>query len=210
MTHAIDEIFTKEQQEALTPDAVIAALQAGNGRYVAGDRTAWDHRAQIPKAAGGQHPMAIVLSCVDSRVLVEEVFDCGIGDLFVARVAGNFVNTDMLGSMEFACAVSGSKVVVVLGHQSCGAVKSTIDGADLGNITPMLKNIAPAVSAVDGFDDRTTNNPDFVHAVVEKNVQLTLARIRAESPALAELEAENKIKIVGAVYSLDDGSVTFL
>ncbi len=207
----IEEVLTKEQQDRLTPQEVVEALQAGNARFVAGDVTVRNHKAQIRKAVLSQHPKAIVLSCVDSRVPVEDVFDRGIGDLFVARVAGNFVNTDILGSMEFACKVSGSKLVLVLGHEHCGAVKSAIDGAKLGNITAMLANLNPAVARVDGFEgDRTSKNEAFVHAVTEKNVRMNLDRIRAESPVLREMEEAGQIAIRGALYDMGDGSVTFL
>ncbi len=198
----------------MTPETVIERLTAGNQRYVSGDLTEFDHLSQIPLATSGQHPMAAVVSCVDSRVLVEAVFDCGIGDLFVARVAGNFVNTDIIGSLEFATKVSGSKVVVVLGHESCGAVKSAIDKVELGNITPMLANIAPAVDALAATQpegtDLTSANADFVANVVDANVKNTIARIRTESPIMAEMETAGELRIVGAVYSLQNGQIKFM
>lgn len=204
-------VITQDQQSALTPEAVIAELGAGNARYVAGQLTERDHLAQIPLAQQGQYPKAAVLSCVDSRVPVEAIFDCGIGDLFVARVAGNFVNVDVLGSLEFACHVSGSKAIVVLGHEACGAVKAAVDGVELGNITEMLAKITPVVGATPGFaEDRTSANPALVDAVIEGNVRHTIGRIRAESPILAEMERAGAIAIVGAVYGLGDGVVRFL
>lgn len=206
-----EDVLTKEEQEKLTPACVIDALKQGNARFVAGEVTIRNHRAQIRKATLSQHPKAIVLSCVDSRVPVEDVFDRGIGDLFVARVAGNFVNPDILGSMEFACYVSGAKVILVLGHEHCGAVKSAIDKVELGNITEMLSKLKPAVEQTAGFaGNRTSSNTAFVHAVTEKNVRLMMQRIRDESPILSQMEAEGKVVICGAVYDMDNGEVVFL
>lgn len=207
----VTDVITKEVQDQLTPDEVLDRLKAGNARYVAGQMTVRNQKAQIPKATAGQHPKAIVLSCVDSRVPVEIVFDSGIGDMFVARVAGNFVNTDILGSMEYACKVAGSKLVLVMGHESCGAVKSAIDSVELGNITEMLAKIGPAIEGTTEFEnDRNSGNADYVKAVTERNVRLNVERIRAESPILKELEDEGTIAIRGAVYSLQDGVVTVL
>lgn len=206
----IEDVLTKEQQDKLTPDEVVKMLKEGNQRFVAGEVTIRNHRAQIRKAVASQFPKAIVLSCVDSRVPVEDVFDRGIGDMFVARVAGNFVNPDILGSMEFACHVSGAKIILVMGHEHCGAVKSAVDGVELGNITEMLAKVAPAVEQVSDIDgDRASSNPAFVHAVAEKNVRLNLDRIRAESSILNKMEQDNAIKIVGAMYDMDNGEVTF-
>lgn len=206
----IEDVLTKEQQDKLTPDTVLKMLQEGNERFVAGEVTVRNHKAQIRKAVASQFPKAIVLSCVDSRVPVEDVFDRGIGDMFVARVAGNFVNPDILGSMEFACHVSGAKVILVMGHEHCGAVKSAVDGVELGNITEMLSKIAPAVEQVSGVDgERASGNEDFVHAVAEKNVRMNVDRIRAESSILESMEKDGAIKIVGAMYDMDNGEVTF-
>lgn len=207
----IEEVLTKEQQDQLTPAVVIEALKEGNARFVDGEVTIRNHKAQIRKAAASQFPKAIVLSCVDSRVPVEDVFDRGIGDMFVARVAGNFVNPDILGSMEFACHVSGAKVILVLGHEHCGAVKAAVDDVELGNITEMLTKITPAVAATAGFDeDRSSGNADFVHAVSEQNVRMTIDRIRNESEILRDMEAGQAIAIIGALYDMDDGTVSFL
>lgn len=153
-----------------------------------------------------------MLSCVDSRVPVEDVFDRGIGDIFVARVAGNFVNEDILGSMEFACKVSGSKLILVMGHEHCGAVKAAIQGAELGNITGMLAKIRPSVDAVRARyrGEQAVDNEEFVHEVCERNVLDTIAAIRKRSPVLAELEEAGTIRIVGAVYDMDTGQVSFL
>ncbi len=207
----IEDVLTQEQQAKLTPKEVIDLLRVGNGRFVAGEVTVRNHKAQIRKAALSQFPKAIVLSCVDSRVPVEDVFDRGIGDMFVARVAGNFVNADILGSMEFACKVSGSKVILILGHEHCGAVKSAIDGVELGNITEMLSKIEPAVKQVEGYeDDRSSKNEAFVHEVTEQNVKLNIQRIRDESPILRQMESDGEIAIVGGLYDMDNGKVTFL
>jgi carbonic anhydrase len=206
-TTRTDRVLTRDEQQALTPDDVVGLLYAGNARFVAGDVTHRDHRAQVRAAVSGQWPKAVVLSCLDSRIPVEDVFDCGIGDLFVARVAGNIVNADILGSMEFACAASGAKVVYVLGHEHCGAVKGAIDRVELGNLTGLLRAIAPAIDEVGGHEPRTTKNLAFIHAVAEQNVRRTLRRIRTESPVLADLEARGELRIVGGVYDMDTGEV---
>jgi len=206
----VEDVLTQEEQAALTPDEVVRMLKEGNARFVADDLTARDHSEQVRKSTFSQYPKAIVLSCVDSRVPVEDVFDRGIGDIFVARVAGNFVNTDILGSMEFACKVSGSKLILVLGHEHCGAVKAAVDDVKLGNITPMLQNIRPAVESLEYEGDRSSKNAAFVHMACESNVRRTIDRIRAESPILEEMEAKGEIKIVGAVYDMDNGKVDWL
>ena len=206
----VQEVLTQEQRDALTPDEVIKSLKEGNERFVNNDLTARDHSAQVRKSATGQFPKAVVLSCLDSRVPVEDVFDKGIGDIFVGRVAGNFVNEDLLGSMEFGCKVAGAKVILVLGHEHCGAVKSAIDDVKLGNITAMLSKIRPAIEKVTYEGDRTSGNPEFVHQVCESNVKNTIEQIRQNSPILKEMEDSGQIKIVGAVYDMDTGEVTFL
>lgn len=206
----LNKIITKQEQEALTPDAVLKDLIEGNKRFTSDDFHSRDHNAMKNSAVGGQYPKAVILSCVDSRLPVETIFDQGIGDVFVARVAGNFENTDMLGSMEYACKVAGSKLVFVLGHESCGAVSAACDGVELGNITHMLSNIKPAVEATKTDGKRDSSNKDFVHNVVEKNVELTIIRIRQKSPILKNMEDKDEIKIVGGVYSLQTGEVKLL
>lgn len=206
----VEKVLSKEEQAALTPDAVISVFKEGNKRFVNNDLTARDHSKQVRNSTLSQYPKAIVLSCVDSRVPVEDVFDRGIGDLFVARVAGNFVNEDILGSMEFACKVSGSKLVLVLGHEHCGAVKAAVDDVKLGNITPMLEKIKPAVASVVYDGDRTSKNQEFVHMACESNVKNTMEQIRKRSPILKEMEEKGEIKIVGAVYDMDNGKVDWL
>jgi carbonic anhydrase len=207
----VERVLTQEEQQALTPDEVLRLLKEGNQRFVAGTVTIRDHSAQIREAVGGQFPKAMILSCVDSRVPVEDVFDRGIGDVFVARVAGNFENTDILGSMEFATKVSGAKLVLVMGHEDCGAIKAAIDGAKLGNITAMLENIKPAVDSLSSYEgDQTSANPEFVHLVAEKNVRMTMDRIRKRSSILSGMEEQGQIKITGALYDMDTGRIAFL
>ena len=206
----VQEVLTQEQRDALTPDEVIKSLKEGNERFVNNDLTARDHSAQVRKSATGKVPKAVVLSCLDSRVPVEDVFDSGIGDIFVGRVAGNFVNEDLLGSMEFGCKVAGSKLILVLGHEHCGAVKAAVDDVKLGNITAMLTKIRPAVDNVVYEGDRTSKNEEFVAKVCESNVLNTIEQIRLKSPILKEMEDNGQIKIVGGVYNMDTGIVTFL
>jgi len=203
---------TAEQQKALTPDSVLQDLMAGNKRYMQGKTTTPNITERIAATSTGQFPKAYILSCVDSRVPVELVFDQGIGDIFVGRVAGNVESVDQLGSAEFATKVAGAKVLMVLGHEACGAVKGACDGAELGNLTALLDQIEPAVKAVEGFkdDQKNSKNKEFVEAVIEKNVKLTVADVRKNSPVLAEMEKAGDIKIVGALYSLHDGSVTLV
>jgi carbonic anhydrase len=203
---------TKEEQSALTPDKVLADLMAGNARFVAGEIANPEVKKRIANSANGQYPKAVVLSCLDSRVPVELVFDQRIGDIFVGRVAGNIEDVDQLGSMEFATKLAGAKLVFVMGHTACGAVKGACDGAKLGNLTTLLARIEPAVEAVQGFkpEDRTSANKVFLEKVIEQNVRQTMANIRKDSPVLAELEASGKIKIVGGVYDLHTGKVTLL
>lgn len=175
------------------------------------DLTLRDNSALVRDATEGQYPKAVILSCVDSRIPVEDVFNKGIGDLFVARVAGNFVNEDILGSMEFGCKVSGAKLILVLGHESCGAIKSAIDDVKMGNITAMLAKIKPAIAGSQDFvGDKTSKNDDFVDAVAKKNVLLTIQNIKDKSPILKEMAEKGEIKIVGAYYDLHSGEVIFL
>ncbi|MBK1826770.1 carbonic anhydrase family protein [Haloferula rosea] len=202
---------TAEEQKALTPKAVLDDLMAGNARYVAETPEASDVSDRIDAGTKGQWPMAYVLSCVDSRVPVEQVFDQGIGDVFVGRVAGNIESTEQLGSMEFATAAAGSKLIFVLGHEACGAVKGACDGVKLGNLTDLLAEIQPAVDGVTGVEgDRSSKNKEFVDAVIEKNVQKTIADIRERSEVIADLEKKGSVMIVGGIYSLETGKVTLL
>jgi carbonic anhydrase len=206
----LNKIITKLEQEALTPDEVLNDLIEGNNRFTSDNFHSRDYNALKVSATVGQYPKAVILSCVDSRVPVETVFDQGIGDIFVARVAGNFENKDILGSMEYACKVAGSKLVFVMGHESCGAVSAACDGIELGNITHLLSNIKPAVEAVKTEGKRDSSNKKFVHDVVEKNVRLTMERVREKSPILKDMEDKGDIKIIGGVYSLQSGIVELL
>ena len=206
-----ERVLTQAEQAALTPDAVLTALEEGNGRFVAGTVTKRDHSKMVRDAVAGQYPKAVILSCLDSRIPVEDVFDRGIGDIFVARVAGNFVNTDILGSMEFGCAAAGAKVIVVLGHGRCGAVSGTINNVELGNLTATLQNIRPAVNASTDFEGKQdASNPEFVERVTEENVKLNVEAIRQRSPLLRKMEEEGKVKIVGAMYEMATGQVHFM
>lgn len=211
MSHIIKAI-TKEVQDKLTPMLVLEDFIEGNSRFTANKTNTADHKALITQTTTGQHPKAIVLSCIDSRVPVELIFDQTIGDVFVARVAGNFENTDILGSMEYSCKVAGSKLVFVLGHESCGAVKAACDHVELGNITAMLDNIQPAVKKSEGevSGEHNSSNREFVDKTIENNVLLTIERIREKSPILKELEAMKEIKIVGGVYHISSGKVTLI
>lgn len=206
----VEKVLTKEQQDAMTPDYIITSLKEGNVRFMNNDLTARNHSKQVRNSTLAQYPKAIVLSCVDSRVPVEDVFDKGIGDLFVARVAGNFMNEDILGSMEFACKVSGSKLILVMGHQHCGAIKAAIDDVKLGNITPMLQKIRPAVEMVKYDGERNSKNPEFVTMVAISNIKNTIDQIRLNSPILKEMEDKGEIKIVGAKYDMETGKVIWL
>ena len=187
-------------------------LKNGNNRFVTNNLNSVDNQALISQTTTGQFPKAVLLSCIDSRVPVETVFDQAIGDVFVARVAGNFENIDILGSIEYSCKVAGSKLVFVLGHESCGAVKAACDGVELGNITAMLDNIMPAVhkSSKEVEGEANSSNKDFVAATVSNNVVLTMDRIREKSPILKEMEDNGDIKIVGGVYKLSTGKVEML
>jgi len=206
-----EKVLTKAEQDALTPDTVIQRLKEGNRRYMNNDLTQRDHSALVRNASSGQYPKAVILSCVDSRVPVEDVFDKGIGDMFVGRVAGNFVNVDMLGSMEFGCKVSGAKLIVVMGHESCGAIKAAIDNVKLGNITAMLTKIQPAVARSQDFKgDKSSKNAEFVDYVAKNNVMMTIENIRKNSPILKEMEDKGEIKIIGAYYNLKTGEVIYL
>lgn len=204
---------TKNTQAAITPNKAIELLKEGNQRFVASNMAKRDLLDQVNDTASGQYPFATVLSCIDSRVSAELIFDQGVGDIFSARVAGNIVNEDLLGSIEFACKLAGTKVLVILGHTACGAVKGACDGAKLGNLTILLDKIMPAVNAVSQPSDagqRNSKNIDFVNDVAVKNVHMTIENTRNMSPVLKEMEDNGEIKIVGAMYDINNGKVTFL
>ncbi|MEM8762338.1 MAG: carbonic anhydrase family protein [Bacteroidota bacterium] len=204
---------TKATQAALTPKLALKLLKEGNQRFVEQNQTPRDLIEQVKQTTSGQYPFATILSCIDSRVSAELVFDQGVGDIFSARVAGNIVNEDILGSIEFACKLAGTKIIVVLGHTSCGAVKGACDDAKMGNLTVLLSKIKPAVEAISEPEDpslRNSKNSAFVNAVAEKNVYLTIDNLRQMSPVLAEMEENGEILVVGAMYDIADGKVHFL
>jgi carbonic anhydrase len=194
----------------MTPDEILQRMKSGNERFRRGEKTTQDYLAQQRASAKGQYPAAVLLSCIDSRAPAETIMDLGIGDVFNARVAGNVANEDILGSMEFACQVAGAKVVLVMGHTACGAIKGAIDQVQLGNLTGLLAKIRPAVDATAYTGERTAKNYDFVDAVARKNVELTLADIRRRSPTIAGLEGKGTIKLAGAMYNLESAVVDFL
>lgn len=206
----LDKVMTQEEQKSLTPDKVMTLLKEGNDRFVKGDLTVRDLPKQIIEASKGQYPKAVILSCLDSRVPIEKVFDRSIGDVFVARVAGNIVNEDILASMEYGCKVSGAKLIVVLGHSDCGAVKSAIDNVQMGNITELLAKIRPSIDSLGPYSgEKTSKNKEFVQKVSNENVRTAIDNIRLNSPILKEMEDKGEIKIVGADYDIDNGKVNF-
>lgn len=201
---------TQQVQSAMTPQQALAALKAGNERFVSDHPLRRDFPADVKATASGQYPFAVVLSCLDSRQPIEIVLDQGIGDIFSARVAGNVLNDDILGSMEFACKVSGAKLIAVIGHSNCGAIKGAVDDAQLGSLTGLLAKVKPAIAAVPaGVQPRTSKNYAFVDAVSEANVKLVLQEIRERSPVLREMLDKGEIGIVGGLYDLKTGKVQF-
>lgn len=201
--------MTKAVQAGITPETAIDILKSGNRRFAAGKPLARNTRQLVTQTALGQYPFASVLGCIDSRAAPELVFDQNIGDIFTARVAGNTVNEDILGSLEYAAKVAGSRLVVVLGHTNCGAIKGACDGVKMGNLTTLLDKLAPAVSAVQTSGERSSKNHQFVDDVTEMNVDLVIRNIRDKSPILKELEDTGKIRIVGAVYDTASGKVAW-
>jgi len=203
---------TKETQALMTPTSAIEALKEGNKRFVTKSTISRNLNEQVEDTSKGQFPFATVLHCIDSRVSAELLFDQGVGDVFSIRIAGNFVNEDILGSMEFACKLAGTKTVLVLGHTACGAVKGACDHARLGNLTKLIEKIEPAVEAVaEPKDDslRNSKNIDFVNEVAKKNVEMTIDNIRSQSAVLKEMEDNSEISIVGGMYDIATGKVEF-
>tara|TARA_R110002049_G_scaffold74710_1_gene192481 strand:+ start:10839 stop:11468 length:630 start_codon:yes stop_codon:yes gene_type:complete len=203
---------TRETQATMTPNKALNYLKEGNQRFQGNLKANRNLLEQVNDTSEGQFPFATILSCIDSRVSAELVFDQGLGDIFSIRIAGNFVNEDILGSMEFACKLAGTKLLVVLGHTSCGAIKGACDHARLGNLTALINKIEPAVEAViEPAEEnlRNSKNLDFVDKVAEKNVHLTLGNIRKNSPVLTEMEENGEIKVVGAMYDVSNGEVVF-
>lgn len=202
--------LTRELQEKITPVDAIELLKKGNKRFIEKKMTDRDLLSQVDQTASGQYPFAVVLSCIDSRVPAELVFDQGVGDIFSCRVAGNVVNEDVLGSIEFACKAAGSKAIVVLGHTKCGAVKGACDKVELGNLTALLSKIQPAVNAeTQTTDDRTSSNGGFVDRVAELNVHHVMKEIHGKSPVLDEMLRSNEIAMIGGMYNVENGSVEF-
>lgn len=199
--------LTQELQENLTPSDAHRILVEGNKRFVQNVKAQRNLKSQVLETSSGQYPFAVILSCIDSRVPAELVFDQGIGDVFSARVAGNIINEDILGSMEYACKVAGSKIIVVMGHSKCGAVTAACQGVELGNVTSLLSKIRVAVNDVKS--EGLEMNEEGIETVSERNVKNSIIRIRQESSILAEMEANGEIEIVGAMYSVTSGEVTF-
>jgi carbonic anhydrase len=202
--------MSKEARDKLSPDEIIEGLKQGNARFRSGKMHAQNYLAQAKATAAGQYPAAAILGCIDSRAAAEIILDARLGDLFNARVAGNVVNDDMIGSLEFACAVAGAKVIVVMGHTACGAIKGAVDDAKLGDLTGLLAKIKPAIEATKYSGERSSKNYAFVDAVAATNVRLGMDEIRQRSDTLAGLEKDGKIKIAGAMYHLAGGEVEFL
>ncbi len=204
--------MTKEAQSATTPQQAFEKLKAGNARFIAGKTLHRNLNKQVKDTAKGQYPFATVVSCLDSRTSTELIFDQGIGDVFNARIAGNIVNPDILGSLEFASKAAGSKVIAVIGHTKCGAIKGACDHVELGNLTGLIDKIEPAVAATPSSpgEDRSSKNYAFVDRVAETNVKRAMANIRSNSPILRQMEKDGQIKIVGGMYDLESGRVDFL
>ena len=208
VTHA--QALTQAQRDGMTPDQVLAQLKAGNQRFLTGQAQEHDYLAQKRASASGQFPAAVILSCIDSRAPAEILLDTGIGEAFNARIAGNIANSDLIGSLEFACAAAGAKVVLVMGHTACGAVRGAIDGVQLGSLTGLLEKIKPAIATTAYSGDRTGKNDAFVDAVARNNVLHTISELRNGSDVLANLEKSGAIKIVGSMYDLQTGVVSFI
>ena len=210
-TNLVTEVMTEEKQNAMNLDDVVRDLMEGNNRFMNNNLIRRDHQAQLRQLTHGQYPKAVVLSCIDSRVPVEEVFDQGVGDLFVIRVAGNIENDHNLASLEYSCKVSGAKVIVVLGHENCGAIKSAVKGVDMGNITELLTHIQPAIDHHQDFQgEKNIENPDFLDMITTENAIMTVDDIRNQSPILKELETQGHLKILAAYFDLNNGQVTLL
>lgn len=206
----VESVLTPEERSKLTPDHVIATLKTGNQRFIQNDLTIRDHSKQIREAVMGQFPKAVVLTCIDSRLPVEDLFDRGIGDMFVTRVSGNVAGEEIIGSIEYASKLAGAKLVMVLGHEHCQAVISAIDGVDLGNFSQVTDKIRPAIEEESDYQgEKTSMNPEYVELVTRNNIDLSVSDIRNGSSILQEMEKNGEIKIVGAYYDLERGEVIF-
>jgi carbonic anhydrase len=201
---------SKDTQSKLTPDLALQILKEGNDRFVKNLKANRNLLQQVNETSEGQYPFATILSCIDSRTSAELIFDQGLGDIFSIRIAGNILNEDILGSMEFATKVVGTKIIVVLGHTKCGAIVGACNHVEMGNLTTLLNKVQPAIYAEQKTkENRTGSNADFVNNVTELNVHLTIDRIRRESPIIADLEKTGKIQIVGGLYDVENGKVSF-
>ncbi len=202
--------LTKETRDQITPQTAIQMLKDGNQRFVNNLKVNHDLLQQMNETSEGQNPFAIVLSCIDSRTSAELIFDQGLGDIFSCRIAGNILNDDIIGSMEFACTIAGAKLIVVLGHTECGAIKGACDHVEMGKLTGLLQKIYPAVELEKTTaEDRTSQNTDFVDRVAAINVQMVTTQISEQSPILAKIINDGEIKIIGGIYDVGNGGVTF-
>ncbi len=202
--------LTKEQRDTLTPTTAIEVLRKGNERFVNNLRANRNLLQQVNDTSAGQHPLAIILSCIDSRTSAELIFDQGLGDIFSCRIAGNVLNDDILGSMEFACKVAGAKAIVVLGHTKCGAIMGACDGVKMGNLTSLLHKVDEAIALeTETTADRTSKNPQFVQRVAEQNVLLVKRQVMERSPILAAMVSQSELALVGGMYDVDSGAVEF-
>lgn len=202
--------LTKEMQASITPAKALELLKEGNKRFTNNLKENRNLLQQANETSDGQHPFAVILSCIDSRTSVELIFDQGLGDVFSVRIAGNIINEDILGSMEFGCKVAGSKIIVVLGHTKCGAVKGACDHVEMGNLTALLNKIQPAVyDEKTVTDNRHSNNDDFVEKVTSINVKRTVQAIMQRSPILKEMIESGAIGIVGGIHNITTGEVSF-
>lgn len=205
------EVITSEVRAKMTPSDVLQSFKNGNKNFVNSNLTARDHTKLVRSSASGQFPLAAVISCLDSRIPVEDIFDKSIGDVFVGRIAGNFVNVDLLGSLEFACKVAGAKLIIIIGHDHCGAIKGAIDNVKLGNLTATLSNIRPVVEKTKPVSgQKNSSNEEYVQAVAKNNVVYNIDYVRKNSPILKEMEESGRIKIVGAFYDMETGNVEFI
>ncbi len=203
--------LTKEMQSSISPSMALELLKEGNRRFVNNLKINRNLLQQANETSDGQHPFAVILSCIDSRTSAELIFDQGLGDIFSIRIAGNIMNEDILGSMEFGCKIAGAKIIIVLGHTKCGAIKGACDNVEMGNLTALVNKIKPAVDAEKTtLEDRHSGNSNFVENVASLNVQKTMNRITTESNILRELVAENKIEIVGGIHDITTGQVIFI
>ncbi len=204
-------VFTPERQQNTTPDEAIALLKQGNERMLSGKSTNCDLVTQVKDTAAGQAPFAVILGCIDSRVSPELIFDQGVGDIFCARIAGNFVNTDIIGSLEFATKVAGAKAIVVLGHNNCGAIKGAIDKVQLGNLTAMLQNIEPAIESLGKLHgERDSHNHEFVQQAAIANAKLAAQNIQKRSEVMSDLIRAGQLRVVPAMHDLATGRVSWL